>query len=159
MAAVDVNDFVKNLERSRSRFMYGLDCVPDDRLKWSPGGSAKSALELGDRVAGFLGFLSAMVAGKDPGPRGEQPAGSESRDEAKGRINGAFEGLKSTVSGLSDEDLASSRTLPWGEVTTVGALLPGVMSVVGYFQGQLNYLQLAYGDENPNIPPDWHPHE
>jgi len=31
---------------SRSRFVYGLDRVPDDRLNWSPGGEARTPLAL-----------------------------------------------------------------------------------------------------------------
>jgi hypothetical protein len=30
-----------------------------------------------------------------------------------------------------------------------------VNGMIVYHQGQLNYLQLAYGDENANIPPEW----
>jgi hypothetical protein len=34
-------------------------------------------------------------------------------------------------------------------------MVPFAMSVMGYLQGQLNYCQMAYGDEDPNIPPSW----
>jgi hypothetical protein len=27
--------------------------------------------------------------------------------------------------------------------------------VTGYWQGQLNYIQTAYGDMDPNMPPGW----
>jgi hypothetical protein len=37
----------------------------------------------------------------------------------------------------------------------LGELLLGSIGVIGYFQVQLNYLQLAYGDTDPNMPPNW----
>ena len=42
----------------RSRFLYGLERTPDDRLNWSPGGAARSPLQQADRAAQFLTFVS-----------------------------------------------------------------------------------------------------
>lgn len=158
MAIPQVESLLQGLEMSRSRFVYGLDQTPDDRLNWTPGGAAKTPLQLADRVTGFLTFITQLIeTGEMPDRSGAQPAPSESRDEAKERVNSAFEKAKTLVGGLTDADLEKLVPVPWGERISALRVLGFFASATGYFQGQLNYCQLAYGDENPNIPPDWRP--
>lgn len=146
------------LEMSRQRFQHGLDCVPEERLSWTPGGSAHSPLALAGRLAGFVDFRGRVLA-SEPGETVPRSAPSEpaSREEAGDQIEAAFRRLAGAVEGLSAEDLERKLPAPWGAEIPLGVMLLTTLNVVGYFQGQLNYCQLSYGDTDPNIPPDWRP--
>jgi hypothetical protein len=151
-----IKPFLKSLAMGKNRFLYGLDATADDRLTWSPGGNAYSPLQLAGRLTAFLGFLTHMVTtGAMPERRGEAPPEPESRDAAKEMLGAAFDRLRAAALAFTEADLARSLPTPWGEPTTVERMLPAISSVVNYFQGQLNYLQLIYGDTNANVPPDW----
>ena len=156
MAHERLESFHKTLAMGRNRFLYGLDVTPDDRLAWSPGGNAYTPLQLAGRLAGFLGFITHLVQeGAMPENRGELPPPPGSREEAKERLGAAFDRLAGVAENLSAEELARPVPTPWGEPIAAGGMLKGANQVVSYFQGQLNYLQLIYGDTNANIPPDW----
>jgi len=159
MAIKQAEDFIAGMTMARDRFTHGLKCTPDDRLQWTPGGSAKSALDIAGRLAGFLGFISAGVAtGALPEMAGRTPPPPPAtRDAATAALEGAFGALIDAARGLSEADLAKSVPAPWGTPMTISQWLYLAQGVSGYFQGQLNYLQLCYGDEDPNMPPSWRP--
>ena len=156
MAAIPTADLVKNTQLARARFLYGLDKVPDERLSWSPGGSAGTALQLADKLSGFLFFLSHLVAhGSVPEGERPKPEPSKSRDEAKGRVDAGFTQIIAAFESLTPELIEKQVMMPWQKEWSMGQLAVGSGGVLGYFQGQLNFLQLCYGDEDPNIPPEW----
>ena len=160
MALPRLTPMLKVIRMGKTRWLYGLDQTPDDRLSWTPGGEAASALGLSAKIVPFLGFVSHMLAHgvmparPEDGPPPPPPA-LAGRDEAKAAVSAAFDTLIATMESLSEEDLARSVTPPWREATTIDTMVHFVPVVLGYFQGQLNYAQLAYGDTNPNIPPGW----
>jgi len=158
MATQQVDDFLSGLELGRERFLYGLEQVPDDRLEWTPGGSAKSPLAIAGKLAGFLGFLThGLGTGAFPDRSGGMPPAPDTREAARQALEERFTGLRDVVANFTEEDLRKTLAAPWGKVMTKSQWLGSVASIVGYFQGQLNYAQLVYGDENPNIPPSWMP--
>lgn len=160
MVAATTEDLVTSLEMARSRFLYGLDKTDPERLNWSPGGAAKTPLELAGKIAVYLGFLNIILTGAPmPERRGELPPAPESLEAAKSVVDGAFGALIDGVAGLTEADLERTFIPPWRKETTVREFLWGVPSVVAYHIGQLNYVQMAYGDTDPNIPPDWFPKE
>jgi hypothetical protein len=155
MAIATLQPLLKTVSMSRSRFLYGLDRTPDDRLNWSPGGEAKTPLQLAGKTAAFLGFISHVLQNRAmPENRGSQPPPPTGREEAKATLQSAFDQLAAAVESLKEGDLQQSVPMPWGE-TSIAEMLWSVNTVIGYHQGQLNYLQLAYGDTDPNIPPEW----
>ena len=158
ISAVPAPFLVTMLDMGRQRFLHGLDCVPDDRLAWSPGGPAHAPLTIAGRLAFFLDYR-ARVLQSPPGAEVDRtvPPMPVTREEAKTAIEAAFNLLDAAVQGLSDEDVNRPLTMPWGSELPLGAFLLTSLNVIGYFQGQLNYCQLSYGDTDPNIPPSWRP--
>lgn len=154
MSLPEVKPILKMLAMSRNRYVHGLDCVPDDRLTWSPGGEARSPLGLADYTVGFLGFVTHLITHKAFPESRPQVTPSETREEAKERLNGVFTGLISAVQGLTEEDMDATIPVPWGE-SRLGDFLAMTAFVSGYAQGQMNYCQLAYGDKGANIPSGW----
>jgi DinB superfamily len=156
MAVNQLQPLLKSMGMARNRFVYGLDRTPDDRLGWSPGGEAKTPLAVAGRLAAFLGFFSHLL---ETGSMPERPSGPmpvpESRAAAKSAVEAAFRRLEAQIQGLSEGDLARPMPTPWGTSIPALEMLWFVNSITGYWQGQLNYIQTAYGDTDPNMPPDW----
>jgi hypothetical protein len=153
-----VKPILKGLAMGRNRFLHGLDVTPDDRLNWRPGGEAPTPLQLAGKLAGFLTFISEWVqTGEihDPSKRSPPPPPPATRQEAKDRLGTAFDRMRTVCQAVTEADLARVLPTPWRQPTPLGEILPGIPGIVSYFQGQLNYLQLAYGDTNPNMPPNW----
>jgi hypothetical protein len=156
MASNQVQPVLTSLRMSRNRFLYGLDRTADDRLGWSPGGEAKTPLGVAGRLTLFLGFFSHLL---ETGSMPERPSGPppvpENRAAAKSALEAAFRRLESQIEGLREADLTRPLPTPWGTQVPALEMLSYLGGVTGYWQGQLNYIQTAYGDTDPNMPPNW----
>lgn len=146
---------LKNLGLFQRRFLYGLDQTPDERLSWSPGEAAKSPLHVAANLAQFLLFLADTLTHRELQlwDVGELPAPG-TREAAREAIDRGCEALRQAVEGLRPDDLAAKPSPPWGE-DTLEEVLWLINGTILYHQGQLNYIQLCYGDKDPNIPPNW----
>lgn len=155
MANPQVQNVLKGVAMGESRFMYGLSRVPDDRLNWSPGGAAKTPLQLAGKTAAFIGFFTTLLETRQrPAVEGGWPPPPQSREEATATLEEAFGGVRRAIVGLSEADLAQIVPTPMGEAP-IREVIAWLGGVIAYHQGQLNYLQMAYGDEDPNMPPNW----
>src|SRR5262249_24741779 len=89
-----------------------------------------------------------------PSREGGQGALPTSRAAVNGALTNAFDALDAAIDGTKAEDL--SHPIPTTQVP--GGTLPlavwigMAVTMCSYFQGQLNYVQTAYGDLDPNIP-------
>jgi hypothetical protein len=158
-----VQGVLKSIAMGRNRFLYGLDQIPDDRLNWSPGGEAPSPLKLAGKTAVFLGAIAHVLQHRTWPERLSFSSGPPAdREAAKAALEEAFASLRQVIVNLSEADLAAPFSLEWGRAPD-GAVLDlqvremaaAATSVIGYHQGQLNLLQLIWGDTSANIPPNW----
>jgi DinB family protein len=156
MAIPQLQELIETIQMGRQRFLYGLERVPEERLRWSPRDAAKTPLELAGRCAGFLDVNAYLLQNRSmPEASGGLPPPPASLDAARAALGSSFARLEETIERLTEADLGQPVPAPWGETVPVLRWLWFIPSVIGYFQGQLNYVQLAYGDEEPNIPPEW----
>lgn len=156
MALTQLQPLLKNAGMARERFLYGLDQTPDDRLAWSPGGEAKTPLAVAGRLTLFLQFFAHLLeTGAMPERPASLPPAPESRSAAKAALEQAFSRLEGLIEGLREGDLTRPMPTPWRTSIPALEMLWSLPTVLGYWQGQLNYIQTAYGDTNPNIPPTW----
>jgi hypothetical protein len=155
MAIPQVQPLLRLIEMSRSRFLYGLEQTPDDRLAWSPGEAAAPPLKLADKLAGMILTIAHLIEHHAFPERPATPPPPSDREAARAAITTAFERLQSVISQIKEADLQTQAPAPWGAMVPLTEWLWWVSSALGYMQGQLNYLQTAYGDMDPNIPPDW----
>lgn len=156
MPAADLKYLVANIEMARERLAYGLERTPDEQLNRRPSETAKSPLEVAGRAAVFAGFMAHVVAERAmPDRSGGLPPAPETRAQAIAAVDGAMHRLAQVVTGLSDTDLEQPVPVPWGGTMSVAQMLWFGAGVLGYWQGQLNYVQTLYGDMDPNIPPSW----
>ncbi|MBI3909415.1 MAG: DinB family protein [Armatimonadetes bacterium] len=155
MAIPQVRDLLKGLLMARSRFLYGLDRTPDDRLHWSPAVGAPTPLQVAGKLEGFLHFLAYLAQNRAMPEGMAPPPAPGSREESKARLDAAFARLQSVIAELSTADLEQPLPVPWGGTPALSLVLCMLPGVTGYFQGQLNYIQITYGDKDANIPPNW----
>jgi hypothetical protein len=153
----EVKHVMKVAAMSRSRYLYGLDRVPEERLSWSPGGEANSPLKLAGRAVRFVDvFAHLLQHGAVPeSARATPPPVPQSREEAKRIVEEAYERLRGVLNSLSEADLEKPMPVPWGGTVPLSQMLFFFAVTLGYQQGQLNYAQMAYGDKDANIPPGW----
>jgi hypothetical protein len=158
MPTADVTALIKNVGMAKDRFVFGFEKVPEDRLTFKPSETSASPLEVAGKAAGFAAFLAQFIAeGTMPDRSGGPKPAPASREAALAALNEGFDSLAQRLGGLSDEDLNRTLTMPWGTTISARDMLWGVTGVIGYWQGQLNYVQTIYGDMEPNIPPSWFP--
>jgi len=155
MPLPQVHHALKYLAMSRSRFLYGIDCVPEERLDWSPGGEAPTPLQLAGKTARFLAFVTHVITHRAmPERSGITPDPPTTREAAKMLVEERFGALRHTLLGVTGTDLAATVPVPWGEAT-IEYVIANIPAIVGYHQGQMNLIQLCYGDKDPNVPPNW----
>lgn len=157
MAASQVEDLMNALSMAGERFLYGLGKVPDDRLTWAPAEGAKTPLQVVARMSGHVRFITHAIRERSLPPDRSvfYTTPPTNRDEARAAVEGALQGILATLSTLEEADLEASMQAPWGETMPIRRYLPFSLNSISYFQGQLNYVQIAYGDTDPNIPPHW----
>jgi hypothetical protein len=141
---------------ARERFVYGLSKVPDDRLNWSPAETAKTPLQIaGALAASILSFFVPIIATKAlPSMEGNQGAPPTSRAEVNRALTNAFDALDAAIDGTKPEALSHPISTPEvpGGTLPLADWIGMALTTCSYFQGQLNYVQTAYGDLDPNIP-------
>lgn len=156
MAIPQGEQLLKVIDMSRTRFLYGLDRTPDDRLDWSPGGSATTPLQIAGKTVRLLSVLAELIQNRTmPERPASPPPPPQSREEAKAALDAAFERMRTVIAELSETDLEQTVPTPWGVMTPTAQALWFINGAIGYCQGQLNYVQTAYGDTDPNMPPGW----
>lgn len=155
MAIPEIEPLLRGMRMARERYLYGVGQVPEDRLAWNPAGEGNSALQLCGRLSNTLFMVTLMMRGEATPDRSTLPGPPATREEATERLNSRFEDLFSTLDSFTEADLARPAPTPWKETTTVRRWVDNLVGVLGYHQGQLNYLQVCYGDRDPNIPPGW----
>jgi len=141
---------------ARDRFLYGLEKTPDDRLGWAPGDGAATPLVLAGKVAAYLGFISYTLAhGAWPERPAAPPPPPADRAAARAVVEGAFAAYFAALEAATPEHLERQLPSPWGSTVSGRGWLALANQVFGYLQGQLNYIQICYGDTEPNMPPTW----
>src|SRR5881628_2546069 len=124
MPLSQLQPLLKTIAMGRSRFLYGLENTPDDRLNWSPGGEARTPLQLAGRLAFFAGHLAHLIEHRAaPDMQGGPPPPPQTREEAKKAVEGAFDRLRSVIAGLSEADLEQKVPVPYGEAAPVGHMI------------------------------------
>lgn len=157
MPAVEIEAALQALYLSRTRLIYGLTVVPEERHNWTPCGSAPTPVQLTGKVVRFLEFVAAYLREGAMPQGGGDVEGPSDMEEGRQQVEAALDRLKATLEALDEADLDRALPAPWGEPMTIRVWLFLIIQSLGYFQGQLNTIQLAYGDEEPNVPPEWRP--
>jgi uncharacterized damage-inducible protein DinB len=141
--------FTKQLQSTKSDFLNDMAAFEEGQLAVSPGGSARSPLDLAVEVAYVNRRMSQRIRGEEP---------EKWPDSGWMKAPADFDGVaaREAVASSIDEVIAAWSALPDDElmrpiqlateVTNPLDLVVLVCTHTGYHDGQLNYLQSFYGD-------------
>ncbi|MEZ0327939.1 MAG: DinB family protein [Fimbriimonas sp.] len=140
--------FTQRLEAVKSDFLKDLDAFTPDQQSSSPGGSARTPLDLAYEVAFVNNRMAARIRGDEVGPfpQGWMKAPEGYAAKAREEFAASMDAIISAWSSLPPNELLRPIQLPT-EVTHPLDLMYLVCYHTGYHDGQLNYLQSFYGDE------------
>jgi len=141
-------------DKAKGRLLRTFESVPDDKLSFSPGGEAKTALQIVEHAGGSNLFFSRWIAGTAaPNPEEAKKHQDEShvqtRIEALQLIEESHRALLASLDGISDATLEDDRESPFGVWKLRDVIYLPILHYHGH-ASQIDYLQTIWGDM------DWH---
>jgi hypothetical protein len=132
-----------------------FQAMPSDKIDWLPGvdgsGATRTALDLlAECIHANTGVAAALGASVTPGDPLTRPFSTP--EEAVRQVKESSALVVTTLEGLTDEVL--DRVFQTPMMPMPGRLLVTVPALnMQYHNGQLNLLQLLYGDAEMHFPP------
>jgi uncharacterized damage-inducible protein DinB len=128
--------------------------MPREKLNWKPMGEARTALHILQECAYYLPTLAPMLSpGEDfmavAGPLMQESASWDTLEKVEAAYDRFLPDTLAFIRSVPDEALSREIPLPWEEGVTmpVWKMLLSLYWNNVYHQGQLNYIQLQYGDK------------
>lgn len=144
------------IEGAAKLLAFWLGVMPEDKQSWVPeiegAAGLRNARELVAECAAANRFFTALLKGEKPALFRPFEIKSEyaTGEEAQQDLIESAAACAAVVRGLSDEDLAKEYRLRWP--------MPGYQIIdfpyrnMAYHAGQVNQLQLLYGDAEFHLP-------
>jgi hypothetical protein len=139
-------------ERAHRLLVNDLKAIAEDRNNTCPGGCARPALHIVAECAAVNGFVAGFLeTGRAERPsREERDAHLRSFDTAEkalAYLDRETQNLLRVLDGLDENTLGDVSEAPLGRPMTRFAVAELPSSHMMYHDGQLNYLQTLYGDD------------
>jgi hypothetical protein len=140
------------IENAADSLAFWIDKTADDKASWKPAmeGSThtRSALELGSECVGVNRSMAAMFRGDTP--KGDSQEYKDKAECIKELVASGRE-LGDAVRGMKAEDVDRTFQTPFGPLPG-RMLLQIALGNLQYHGGQVNLIQLLYGDSKFYIP-------
>ncbi len=156
-----VTDYVaRQTERMAEAMAHFVATTPEDRLVWHPQveGSAptRSILEqAGECVAVNRTFAAVLRRGPvETSNGGMLEVKLANGQDAQEQLVISARELAQAIRGLSDDDLQKRFTHPRGEFLGENLIMSPLRNMA-YHAGQLNLIQMLYGDAEFHVPATW----
>jgi hypothetical protein len=146
-----------SIEHAAKALATGIETTPAERLDWQPTteGSAKtrSILEQCGEVIGLNYMAASLLSGRG---RPERPAEEPKLDgpTAIAQVQASAQALAAAVRALPDDQFNTVHDLGFAKLTSA-QVMEIALGNMSYHWGQLNLIQLLYGDTEFHIPPDF----
>jgi hypothetical protein len=153
MSAFDPKAHLRGMtERMHRLLVNDLNALPPDRSNASPGGCARGALNLVAECAMVNRFVADYLTSGEakrlpPEQRNAHLASFDTPEKALAYLDAETRHLLAVIDGLDEATLGDVSDQPLGRPMSRFAVaeLPAVHMM--YHDGQLNYLQTLYGDD------------
>lgn len=136
-----------------SAFLCGrdLEAVSDEVLNCTQEGKCRSALAMSAELIGFNYLVAGVLSGKGgsfptPEERDAFAATITSKEIAKAKLDESAGAVCAAVGALTEEDLMTKITAPWGMEVTKAHLCAWSALHMMYHDGQMNLIQILNGD-------------
>ncbi|MGO8670661.1 MAG: DinB family protein [Capsulimonadaceae bacterium] len=140
--------------RAKDRLVRLLDKTPEDKINWSPSPTARTPVQLASHASMVVGGLLDMLKGQpfeftntaELDARFRQAErGFTTREQALGLLETNSAQYLAFLDGLTEEQLASDVTTPFGTFPMALAITFAADHMRGHL-GQIDYLQTIWGD-------------
>lgn len=149
-------------ESGKNELERTFAAVPDDKLSWTPAEGARTALDAFSQAAQSLDMTVGLISSRGQGLEnmdmrammGQMAAerAKWTRQDALTHMETGWSKFKAAVEPLTDDDLNTPITMPFGGGTTAPMafwILTAYRNLVSRF-AQINYIQTLYGDSSPH---------
>ncbi|MEI8282095.1 MAG: DinB family protein [Armatimonadota bacterium] len=151
-----IESAINDLTNAKDLMVRALANTQDDRVTWSPGGTARTALQIVTHSAFSLDFISTMLKGSPyPTPTMaeadaeflEMERPYNTRELALGLLEKNYQKYVETLKGFDQSDFDTMIDMPF----KLGSVPLGAILAVGALHtrthtSQIEYLQTIYGD-------------
>ncbi|HXH59997.1 MAG TPA: hypothetical protein VNI20_01420 [Fimbriimonadaceae bacterium] len=141
----------QRLAGAHGRYSKDIKHFTDEQFTASPGGKARSPLQITAEVGMINDVCAKLIKGEAVEGASEEGfaaamAQYNTRDKAVGLLNSGTAALDSALANVSDADLQTEVSAPWGGTCTKQYLADACCMNVDYHDGQLNLVQCMNGD-------------
>ena len=153
-----VSDAKAEYGRAKDRIIKGIQTTADDKLNWSPGGSARTPIHQVAHAAMAVAGMQKMMGGEpipfdniaelDAGWRKEEKE-FKTREEVVALLNKNSDAYLAYLDTLSPEQIQSTLSAPFGEFP-MASVITWPADHLRNHAAQIEYTQTCYGDM------DWH---
>ena len=147
-------------ERMAASMTHFLVSMPEDKLTWVPAidGSAplRNALQQTGECIVVNRLIAAVLRGEDvKGTPGAYPEPAfANAQEAGEQLRTSAQELASAIRAMTEGDLTRVYAHPRGQMQGQNILMMCLRNMA-YHSGQINLLQMLYGDPEFHVPPNW----
>jgi hypothetical protein len=143
------------IEHQAKMLAHTLETTPEERLIWCPKAEneeskCRTALDQAGECIRVNNRFAAVLSGRDPAA-GEE--GDLTPQNAPQRVRESAATFAAVVRNLKEEDLGTVHDLGFAKLPAAGILEIGLANTA-YHIGQINQIQLLYGDTEFRFPQD-----
>lgn len=140
------------IENASDTLAYWLEKTREDKVSWAPNmdGSTNTrcALELATECVNVNKMMAALFSGNAPS---QQPLTFSTTEECAAALRTSGKELGDVVRKMTPNDVAKTYETPMGPIPGQ-MLLQIALGNTQYHGGQINMIQLLYGDPKFHIP-------
>jgi uncharacterized damage-inducible protein DinB len=133
---------IKRIEKISELLLKAARAVPKEKQNWKPMPTGTSAQEILAHLGMANYFFAALLRGGAP----SEMRNADSYETALKLFEESKSELAQTIRSLDPAQFNEKRTMPWGEERSIKDLITSPMPHIAYHWGQINYLQMLWGD-------------
>lgn len=141
------------IERAGKFLAHGIETTDQTKLEWCPAvddtSKCRSVVDQAGECVRLNENFAAKIAGREPSPGAPVDASN-----AAARVRESSRALAALVRDMKPEDLGTVHDMGFMKLPGAGVIEVALNNMV-YHCGQINQLQLMYGDTEFRIPPDY----
>lgn len=150
----------RKIERMAESLAHFIRTTRDDRLTWSApgeeGSQARTVLEQASECVVVNRLFAALLRGEEvdvPAARNNPPQYADAKSAGTELMESARE-LAAAVRAMSDADLEKTYA-HWRGPSRGEVVIEAGYRNMAYHAGQINFIQVLYGDSEFHVPPSW----
>ncbi len=143
--------FRKQIETVGADYAKDIEALSEEQLAATPGGTARSGLDISYEVSVVNNRIASRIRGEDPGPwpfEGwvKAPEGFGGKDRAQRAVSDSIAAVLAAWDSVPEGELNREIKLKTGQTNPLDLAFMCAYHT-GYHDAQLNYVQALHGDD------------